>query len=704
VLKSTVRPTASTDRFASRENFKAYLDSLNLLGDSYSKGHQLASQADQIGAAGLLDFCCDYLDDLQERVYNDQVDAGEYPTGLWEDKADYHGISGFFKISVVYSAAKRAPKYLDYALESCIKCILSDEEPGQVVYVYNPWAAIGECISKMKIANAEAGDKLYDVDKLQESLWSQAKEMFDKTTEKAEGFRKNDGGYSYNLEHSSSSIQGVYASRGYAEGDVNATCLLVYHMISYMEGAFGVQFPAIWNSNDYKKFLSTIEELDPIEKKKSISEINCDFEKYSIDSAPSDDGIFADGNSILKVEIDPEDYDNKALLLDSPAGVRTGYKIRPNFTKIKNCFVFEADFNIAQKSSGTTHQISIYTGSDRYYMLTLGGNESSVSIGDSSNVTSTVTPNGMVSAINQNFGVSVPVGEWFSIRLEVYEKTDDGFKVKIFVNGEYICTSDNYFGKEIGTDCLLNGAVTSVWVYNLQSPAATLYADNIKMYYADTEYVEGAGVGSSSEYYDFEENNIKAGATLRSSDAKDEIITKANKDGDEGGVYHFSKVSTNTWDQLYFKMPTEKDEGSTITVSMDILFESFTGGAQLSFGGLDANAYYLLGMSSDGAQVSLYDASTMKNGVAAVKNNYDKKLTVGKWHTLEFEIYVTERASDFEVTMYLDGAKVGTSQNYYNYNAESGASPNILLDVINLRFVSSTLVNVYIDNVSIVSE
>ena len=109
-------------------------------------------------------------------------------------------------------------------------------------------------------------------------------------------------------------------------------------------------------------------------------------------------------------------------------------------------------------------------------------------------------------------------------------------------------------------------------------------------------------------------------------------------------------------------------------------------------------------MNSNGSTVSLYDSSTMKNGVSATKNNFTKTIGVGEWHTLEFEIYVTDRASEFEVTIYLDGARVGTSSNYYNYNAESGATPNILLDVINMRFVSATLVDMYIDNVSIAAD
>jgi hypothetical protein len=109
-------------------------------------------------------------------------------------------------------------------------------------------------------------------------------------------------------------------------------------------------------------------------------------------------------------------------------------------------------------------------------------------------------------------------------------------------------------------------------------------------------------------------------------------------------------------------------------------------------------------MTPSGSSLSLYDASSMKNGGSAIKNTFTKGLTVGKWHTLEFEIYVSDSISGFEVVTYIDGTKVATSTNYYNYTGEAGAAPNTSLDVINLRFTSATVVDVYIDNVTIVSE
>ena len=43
-----------------------------------------------------------------------------------------------------------------------------------------------------------------------------------------------------------------------------------------------------------------------------------------------------------------------------------------------------------------------------------------------------------------DLGIYLELGEWFNLRLEVYEQTDDGFKVKVFVNGSYVYPSSNY--------------------------------------------------------------------------------------------------------------------------------------------------------------------------------------------------------------------------------------------------------------------
>ena len=697
--KSSVSAVASDNRFSSRENFIAYLDSLNLLSDSYGKGHMLASQADQMKAAGYIDLCCDYLDSLQTQVYEEQLAMGIDPNGLWEHETNYHSISGFFKLAVVYSSAKRSQQYLDLVLDSCVTCILSNEEANQVVYVYNPWAAIGECIGGMNRANEaakKAGQKApYDVEKCrQELIYPRAAEMFDKTYEKAIAFRKNDGGYSYLLENSSPTIQGVYASMGLPEGDMNATALLVYHMMSYMEGAFGFELPPIWNITDFRRFLDEIENLEYAPKKPGTVNFVADFDNYSSGDTITDGTVAPDSGGTVLVDYDPTDSSNMALKFKSVAGTKSGFKTFTNMTAMKNCFVFSADFNMTEKSSGTTHQISFYGGGNRNYMITLGGGTSSVSIGDASNVTGTGIK-------TTNFGVSIPTGEWFNLKLEMYMESSTDLKVKIYINDEYIMTSTNYFGSEVEGTPMAEGVRSYVWFYNLVSPAAELYVDNILMHYEDKEYSDKDNALTDSETYDFESTSLKFGANLR---ANNSYANVEPDEEDEGNILHVSKTETNSWDQLSFKLPTNKDTDVYLTYSMDFKFNEFNGTAQLAIGSLDPNAYYLMIIKSSGGSFNLSDASTMQSGYKATTTSYNGSFTTGEWHNLRLELYVTEDSSDFEVVVYIDDIMVGKSTNYYNYNSESGASPNTTLDFANIRFTSGTTVDMFIDDVVIAYE
>ena len=78
---------------ASRDAMLAYMEKLDVKHNSYSTGHNLSSQANQIKAAGLADFVLDYLTARQDPA-----------TGLWEEEASYQTLSGVIKIGALYGA------------------------------------------------------------------------------------------------------------------------------------------------------------------------------------------------------------------------------------------------------------------------------------------------------------------------------------------------------------------------------------------------------------------------------------------------------------------------------------------------------------------------------------------------------------------------------------------------------------------------
>ena len=71
------------------------------------------------------------------------------------------------------------------------------------------------------------------------------------------------------------------------------------------------------------------------------------------------------------------------------------------------------------------------------YMLAMKIQDGKVHIWDSS------SQNG--SRVEQDLGYSVPLGEWFKLRIEYYTGDAETVRIKVYVNGELIAVSDNYY-------------------------------------------------------------------------------------------------------------------------------------------------------------------------------------------------------------------------------------------------------------------
>ena len=71
------------------------------------------------------------------------------------------------------------------------------------------------------------------------------------------------------------------------------------------------------------------------------------------------------------------------------------------------------------------------------------------------------------------------------------------------------------------------------------------------------------------------------------------------------------------------------------------------------------------------------------------------KLDLGKWYNIRI---VVDTTSGFEARIYLDGALVATSQNFYGSHT-SGSSPSASRDFVNIRVQRRVKYEAYIDNV-----
>ncbi len=685
------------DRFKSEDAFLAYLadvmdsndDGFISAKESYNSGHAVASQSEQIKAAGLLDVCCDYFDGLQKTIYDRQVATGQTPSGLWSDEVSYNAISGFFKISVLYSTAKRGINYVDRVVDSALSCILSGEKVEQVVFAYNPWAALGEAVNGAKVANQNAeksGTALpYDMAAIYTRIRAKLPELISATIEKSMIFKKDDGGFSYNAANSAAKIQGVSGSLGLPEGDVNATTLLCSYMINYIWVSVGVDKVDLWSATDFDAFMQIINSAGEIVKIPGLTEYEENFDETDEGEVPFTVSPDADAN--VYVTYESEDDPNKYVVLDSEKNHADGFRIYPHFTNSTSCFSFEADIKVSDKSSGSTHQISFYSVS-RLYMITLKGSTATVAIGDASDVSGS----GIISG---NTGVAFPTDEWFKLGVEIYNGED--FHAKIYVNGECVYISENYIGNHNGT-AAPDGAISSIWVYNLIGPSAKLAMDNIRMEINDKKYSADDLNSSEELLYDFEKYDYKVGGNLQSTDAFGGRVDDPTDSG-RGYVYQIKKTGVNHWDAHTLKLPTEKSE--SLTVSMDMYIDSLKDGTviQMALGTMDNESSYMLSLKATADGFALSEASSNMQGATT---NPIGTFSQKQWYTLTLTMTVTDDPELFEVKVCIGDVEYDST---LPFNLDgTWESVKTTLDSLYIRANKATEVNMYLDNVQMIYE
>ncbi len=254
---SKVVPAAVAIEFSSEENFKRYLDNLNINQNSYSAGNTLDARSGEINKAGLSAYLRSYLRDIQ------------CDNGLWEEEISYNALNGLMKISPRFIVSDPFPNP-EKAIESILS-ILNDEiengfdisEIETICYIYNPWVALKDIKPFLSsIDNLLLGIELKD--KLPLYLQN--------TLDKLRAFKKDDGGFSYYPGESSyKSQEEIVAVRYTAESDVNATAIAISTVFKHILPIFNVQLgkaPDLYTKYDAQYFLAVLnrEEYYPDEK------------------------------------------------------------------------------------------------------------------------------------------------------------------------------------------------------------------------------------------------------------------------------------------------------------------------------------------------------------------------------------------------------------------------------------------------------
>ena len=707
-MMSEVHPTASLPSYLqSREAFFAWLDTMDFEKDSHGKGHTVGSMADQIAAAGLIDDAVEYFNNLQTKVYNEMKAAYDAdptnnpePTGLWQKEINYTSLSGLFKIGLVYSKADEPIQYADLAIKSAIKCILSDESPKTVIYAYNPWAGLGTALSSARKANSAAKAnglaEPYDYDAMQAEVMASAAKMINKTTEKFLLFKKDDGSFSYYQDYAAPSTQGTYVSLGVNEGDVNATTVAMDGAASIF-GALGLSKPQNWTATDLDRFFEIVESSLPIVKTELETDVTRDLEECSEGDIP--EMMLVEGGSVSGITADPKNPDNNVFKFDYPGSLPTGYylHVTTNYSEA-DAYLYEADYYMESASGGTTHQIQIKCSSGAVYMLTFAVSGGNVVISDASSINS--------GAVSSGLSLIVPMKTWFKLGLELYnDGTPEGFKVKVYLNGECRFISSTFYGAQSSGATPVRG-FSSVQHYAMRSPSSSLLIDNIHTNILRDKVFDDSDLGQSTTppadkvTYDFE--SPTAGVTMLQNYPGSTNETVADPtSSDKGSVLKVTKSSTdmNYTDDYRFDAPDKT--GKEMTFSMDLYISSlsfadtsYTVLYQIAIGSL-ATPSYMATLAYDPSDGRLYLGDVSSTGSGTTNTYKQVKLDLGKWYNLKV---VVDTTSGFEARIYLDGALVATSQNFYGSHT-SGSSPSASRDFVNIRVQRRVKYEAYIDNV-----
>ena len=241
--------TTVPEHLRSKEALKSYLDALDLnglvtKGASYGCGSRIGQQFAEIKAAGLGDFCVDYLNSKQ------------YENGLWEEELSYGSINGLMKISGAYCAMKRELPHVENAFNAAIDIALLDTKIDGLVSVYNPPYIMMNLRSIMK----EQGQN--DIlERCNKRLFENAPKLLEIARKKVLLFAEPDGAFSYCIGHPAIWSQGQpVCVPNLPESDVNANSLAQGARTMTFE-ALGIPNIPLFDENDAKIFFEIAGEL-----------------------------------------------------------------------------------------------------------------------------------------------------------------------------------------------------------------------------------------------------------------------------------------------------------------------------------------------------------------------------------------------------------------------------------------------------------
>lgn len=207
----------------SQNAFIEYLDSLDWSSAGvWGTGDNLASAKTLIQGAGLYSVAQEYIKQKQN-----------IETGLWGEGCTMDNINGAMKLSEFFDVNNPYPN-VEKMVESVFKVLDSDVEFTLATDLWNP-------IRLINIAQASYGANL-SLD-LKAKTLNALPEIIEKICDRAQAFKKPDGGYSSFLYNSASNLQGSPSSLGLYESDMDGTTIIADRLMTTIYSIIGTVPP-----------------------------------------------------------------------------------------------------------------------------------------------------------------------------------------------------------------------------------------------------------------------------------------------------------------------------------------------------------------------------------------------------------------------------------------------------------------------------
>ena len=253
--------------YSSREAFSAWLEEYEKdIKRASGRAHNLAALMSQIVNNGYGDIVLDLFDRVQAELYEEHIEHGIEPTGLWQTDINYQLVWGLWKHMQYYNHKDIGRpldlKYVPYMIKSCVKVLLlKPDGMYRMNDLFNQWVSIGAVITNVrKHYGEDAVNIIYDI------VRENATALIDNTLEKINPFKVEDGSIAYQSNGlSMKSIYGTPICVGVHEGDVNAVSLCI-SMHRAVFSCLGFKPIPLAGEEDGRRFVDTIVNAKPIKK------------------------------------------------------------------------------------------------------------------------------------------------------------------------------------------------------------------------------------------------------------------------------------------------------------------------------------------------------------------------------------------------------------------------------------------------------